>query len=80
MNDNRLAAVLALALAIPAMIWAFRDFREGRARLMLRSRRSRHEILRETDPAKFRRYTAINAILCAIVVVFAVLLFFKPVE
>ncbi|AXB77556.1 hypothetical protein V474_18505 [Novosphingobium barchaimii LL02] len=81
MNDNRLIAVLALAIFVPGVIWAWRDYREGRARLMLFSRRrSTMETRRADDPRKFWTYTAFNVAICAVVAVFAVLLFFKPVE
>jgi hypothetical protein len=79
-NDNRLAAGLALLVAVPAMVWAVRDFREGRQRLLIASRRSRVEVARADDPRRFWRYTAINAIACGVIVVFAVLLFLKPPE
>lgn len=78
MNDNRLAAVLALLVAVPAMVWALRDFREGRARLLIASRRSRTETTRAADPRRFWRYTAVNVAACAVIVVFAGLLFVKP--
>lgn len=81
MNDNRLIAVLALVIFVPGVLWAVRDFREGQVRLMLFSRRrSTIAVRREDDPRKFMMYTAFNALLCAVVAVFAVLLFFKPVE
>ncbi|HUD30347.1 MAG TPA: hypothetical protein VMQ93_15875 [Novosphingobium sp.] len=81
MNDNRLIAVLALAIFVPGVLWAVRDYREGQVRLMLFSRRrSTVAVRREDDPRKFRLYTAFNFALCAVVAVFAVLLFFKPVE
>jgi len=79
-NDNRLAAGLALLIAVPAMVWAIRDFREGRARLLIASRRSRTETTRAENPKRFWRYTAVNAVACGVIVVFAVLLFFKPPE
>ncbi|MEE4454503.1 hypothetical protein [Novosphingobium resinovorum] len=81
MNDNRLVAVLALVIFVPAALFAFRDWREGKARLMLFSRaRSKVETSRAADPRKFALYTLFNVALCAVVAVFAVLLFFKPVE
>jgi hypothetical protein len=80
-NENRLMAVLALAIFVPGALWAYRDWREGRARLMLFSRaRVKVETTRAGNPRKFAIYTAFNALLCAVVAVFAVLLFFKPVE
>jgi hypothetical protein len=80
-NDNRLIAVLALAIFVPGVLWAVRDYREGQVRLMLFSRRrSTVAVRREDDLRKFRLYTAFNFVLCAVVAVFAVLLFFKPVE
>ncbi|PNU02469.1 hypothetical protein [Novosphingobium guangzhouense] len=79
MNENRLMAVLALAIFVPGALFAFRDFREGRARLMLFSR-ARNPIIatKAADPRKFTLYTAFNGALCAVVALFAVLLFFKP--
>lgn len=79
MNENRLMAVLALAIFVPGALFALRDFREGKARLMLFSR-ARNPILtsKDADPRKFALYTAFNALLCAVVALFAVLLFFKP--
>lgn len=79
MNENRLMAVLALAIFVPGALFALRDWREGKARLMLFSRaRSKVETTRAENPRKFALYTAFNAALCAVVAVFAVLLFFKP--
>ncbi|EIZ78901.1 hypothetical protein WSK_2444 [Novosphingobium sp. Rr 2-17] len=80
MNDNRLLAVLALLVTAPAMIWALRDYRAGRARLMLGSRRSLRQVERADNPRKFWGYTAFNLIASGVVIVFAVLLFFKPPE
>lgn len=81
MNDNRLIAVLALAIFVPGVIWAWRDYREGHVRLMLFSRRrSTVAVRREADPRKFWTYTAFNVVVCTVVAVFAALLFFKPVE
>ncbi len=81
MNENRLVAVLALAIFVPGAIFALRDFRKGRARLMLFSRaRSKVEAGREENPRKFWAYTAFNFAVCLTVGVFCVLLFFKPVE
>jgi hypothetical protein len=81
MNDNRLIAVLALAIFVPGVIWAWRDYRDGQVRLMLFSRRrTTVATRREDDPRRFMAYTAFNFALCAVVAVFAVLLFFKPVE
>jgi hypothetical protein len=80
-NDNRLIAVLALAIFVPGVIWAVRDYREGHVRLMLFSRRrSTVAVRREDNPRKFWTYTAFNAAICGVVAIFAVLLFFKPVE
>ncbi|MFC3212925.1 MULTISPECIES: hypothetical protein [Novosphingobium] len=81
MNENRLMAVLALAIFVPGAVWAWQDFRAGKARLMLFSRaRVKIETMRADNPRKFAIYTAFNFALCAVVAVFAVLLFFKPVE
>lgn len=81
MNENRLLGVLALAIVFPGVVFAVEDFREGRARLMLFSRaRSKVETTRAENPRRFWIYTAFNLALVAVVVVFAVLLFFKPVE
>lgn len=79
MNENRLMAVLAFVIFVPAAIFAFRDWREGKARLMLFSR-ARNPIVttKAADPRKFALYTAFNVALCGIVAIFAVLLFFKP--
>jgi hypothetical protein len=79
MNDNRLIAILALLIFVPGVIWAARDYREGHVRLMLFSRRrSTVAVRRADDPRKFWAYTAFNALVCGVVAVFAVLLFFKP--
>lgn len=79
MNENRLMAVLALAIFVPGALFAFRDWREGKARLMLFSRaRTPVRTTRDENPRKFAIYTAFNVALCAVVAVFAVLLFFKP--
>ncbi|MFC0204502.1 hypothetical protein [Novosphingobium soli] len=81
MNENRLIAVLALAIFVPGVLWAWRDYREGHVRLMLFSRRrSTVAVRRQDDLRRFMMYTAFNALLCVVVAVFAVLLFFKPVE
>lgn len=78
MNENRLVAVMALAILAPGIIWAIRDFRAGKVRLMLFSRRrSTVETVRADDPRKFWAYTAFNLAVCAVVGVFAILLFFK---
>jgi hypothetical protein len=78
-NDNRLVAVLALAVLAPGFVWAWRDYREGHVRLMVFSRRrSTVAVSRADDPRRFWAYTAFNLVLCGIVAVFAVLLMFKP--
>nr|WP_086491221.1 hypothetical protein [Novosphingobium panipatense] len=80
MNENRLVAVLALAIFVPGALYALRDFREGRARLMLFSRaRTKVETTLAENRRKFWGYTAFNLAVCLIVGVFCVLLFFKPV-
>lgn len=74
-------AVLTLIIFVSAAFMAWRDYREGKARLLVfSSRRSTVETRREDNPRKFFLYTAFNFALCAFVAVFAVLLFFKPVE
>ncbi|KQM21569.1 hypothetical protein [Novosphingobium sp. Leaf2] len=79
MNENRMIAVLALVLLTPGLIWALGDFRAGKVRMMLFSRRrSTVETYRDTDPRRFWAYTAFNLAVCAVVGVFAMLLFFKP--
>ena len=52
MNENRLMAVLAFVIFVPAAIFAFRDWREGKARLMLAGRAS---------PAMLRLSSSSNA-------------------
>jgi hypothetical protein len=80
-NENRLIAILALVIFIPGVLWAVRDFREGHVRMMLFSRRrSTVAVRRADDPRRFWTYTAFNVAVCTVVAVFAVLLFFKPVE
>lgn len=81
MNENRLVAVLALAILAPGFAWAWQDYRAGQVRLMLFSRRrSTIAVRREVDPRRFWAYSAFNLLLCSIVAVFAVLLMFKPEE
>ncbi len=81
MNENRLVAVLALAIFVPGVLFALRDFRKGRARLMLFSRaRSKVEATLAENPRKFWGYTAFNLVVSLTVGVFCVLLFFKPEE
>jgi hypothetical protein len=78
-NENRMIAVLATVLLLPALVWAVQDYRAGKVRMMLFSRRrSSVETRREDDPRRFWAYTAFNVLVCAVVAVFAVLLFFKP--
>ena len=35
MNENRLVAVLALAIFVPGVLFALRDFRKGRGRVLV---------------------------------------------
>lgn len=80
MNDNRLIAVMVLLILVPGFVMAWRDYRKGQVRLLLFSRmRSGIRADRETDPGKFRLYTAANAALIALLAVGCVALFFKPV-
>ncbi|WP_395391652.1 hypothetical protein WBP07_13185 [Novosphingobium sp. BL-8A] len=81
MNENRLVAVLALAVLVPSALWAVRDFREGKARLLLFSRaRSKVETTLAENPRKFWGYSAFNLAVCLGLGALCVMLFFKPVE
>ncbi|WP_260926911.1 hypothetical protein [Novosphingobium sp. 9] len=80
MNDNRLVALMVLLILVPGFVIAWNDWRNGRVRLLLFSRmRSGIRADRETDPRKFRLYTAANVALIVLVTVGCVALFFKPV-
>lgn len=81
MNENRLFAVLALAILVPSALWALRDFREGRARLMLFSRgRSKMETSLAENSRKFWGYSVFNLAVCTALGALCVMLFFKPVD
>lgn len=81
MNENRLVAILACLILVPSALWALRDFREGKAKLLLFSRaRSKIETTLADNPTKFWRYSAFNLAVCLTLGALCVMLFFKPVE
>jgi len=80
-NENRVMAALAMVILVPSALWALRDFREGKAKLLLFSRaRSKVETTLADNPRKFWGYSAFNLAVCLTLGAVCVMLFFKPVE
>lgn len=79
MNENRAVGVMTVLVTLPGLAWAWNDYRNGTARLMLFSR-MRHAVSasREADPRRFWAYTAFNALLLGLLLLGGAILMVKP--
>lgn len=79
MNENRAVGLMTVLVALPGLAWAWRDYRDGRARLMLFSRMRQSVVTtRDADPRRFWAYTAFNLLLLGLLVLGGLFLMVKP--
>ncbi|TCM19018.1 hypothetical protein EDF56_104553 [Novosphingobium sp. PhB165] len=79
MNDARVAGIMALAVLLYSVWLTVQDWREGKARLLIFSRRRNPvSIERATDPRRFQHYCAFNAAVYLVGIAGSLYLIIKP--